>query len=201
MPVLSSRECERHYWSTLETPSTTTGTRYLCTEEELYELLHAHEMADRFRNKRDKFVSLGKATWDLEHFLQRHPSDRQRAALKRLRAAARDPTWTTDVFIKAFHDLDLVFFDSTMKGRVRLLWKGSDEGLTTSLGNQHYKMLGCTRIMLQHPVIIVEIVLNAQSLFFGMLPTCDIRAQIWRTLLHEMVVSAFLVLSFSIPML
>ena len=59
------------------------------------------------------------------------------SSLQRLARVIKHPPspWGPDLVIKAFHDIDTVFFNGKLQGRVRIRWvrhvdKGSDEGET-----------------------------------------------------------------------
>ena len=199
MVKLSHEECEKHYWATKIPPSIHTGTKYKCTEQELEELRYAHTSRLYQQLKPFKLLSREQAVCALEDVLRCRIFEEQLSALKRLRKAVQNPHWTTDIFAKAFNDLDMALFNSKMKGRVRLVWRGSKENLSDLMGQDKYERVwGQCQIIIHEPVIITQIALNAYKMFMSeddfidCIPATwymDQYRQIWRTLLHEMIVS------------
>ena len=94
------------------------GTPYQVTEKDLEDL-------DGFpHNHSGHFVSEMQATRDIHdhNVAERKASPNEIAAIARVRAALSVDDWHPDVAIKAFHDLDLIFFDGHLRGNVCVCW-------------------------------------------------------------------------------
>ena len=94
------------------------GTPYLVTEEDIEDL----EVFPQ--NHSGHFVSEMQATQDIYYHngVNRKSSPNENAAIARVRAALSIDDWHPDVAIKAFHDLDLIFFDGHLRGNVCACW-------------------------------------------------------------------------------
>ena len=94
------------------------GTPYQVTEEDLEDL-------EGFpQSHSGHFVSEMHATRDIyyHNVVKRKSSPNENAAIARVRAALSIDVWHPDVAIKAFHDLDLIFFDGHLRGNVCVCW-------------------------------------------------------------------------------
>lgn len=90
-----------------------------------------------------------------------------RAAILRLRAGLEIQDWKPDLVIKAFHDLDTVFFNGKLRGHVTIQWQTASwwteyhhvhgqhrraYGLTQYLGHQRAAIqLNAFEILLNTP--------------------------------------------------
>ena len=168
-----------------------TGTNYPCTKEELNATggVYRHT-AMKALYKRDKtkwfphenkgpFVEVRTAArkaFDHNH-PTRIPSAAEDEAMSRLMTAfgkaGREP-WEPDLAIKAFCDLDKVFFCGRLKGNVCLTWDGD-----SACGNDCW---GLTRYLQEGKCVIL---LNADHIFFHSRDGLGF-VQMFSTLLHEM---------------
>ena len=87
--------------------------------------------------------------------------------------------WSPDLLIKAFCDLDLVFFGGHLRGHCHVQWK--PERWFPGPQWRHTINYGCT-IPLQEGKAMIA--LNADGIFGD--PSVDAFRGSWRTLLHEM---------------
>ena len=186
-----NRKDEEHYWATRKAPRVDSGTPYQVTQDELDELRYAHER--EYRQKHDRHsqsMNISEATSHLENTLACALSEDEKVVAARIKTAFDNPAWTVDLITKAFNDIDLVCFDRRLKGRTRIAWNGSVKGLTKTMGRNYPGTLGITDVNSWRSVLVPEITLNAYTLF--MLPTrYSKRREVWSTLMHEMIVSAF----------
>ena len=94
------------------------GTIYQVTEKDIEDL-------EGFpQHHSGHFVSEMQATRDIHYHngVNRKSSSAENAAIARVRAALSIDDWHPDVAIKAFHDLDLIFFDGHLRGNVCVCW-------------------------------------------------------------------------------
>lgn len=118
------------------------------------------------------------ATSRLLEFLDKpiKPGTREHKALHRIADGLELTLWGPDLIIKAFDDLDIVFFNGTLATRTQISWQTDREiGYPPAFGVTHSLGYGRCHIML-----------NATGIF---LRPPNPRAQMWQTMLHEMVVS------------
>ena len=168
-----------------------TGTNYPCTKGELNASggVNRHT-AMNARNKKDKtkwfprknkgpFVearTAAREVFDHNH-PRRIPSAAEDEAMSRLMTAfgnaGREP-WGPDLAIKAFCDLDKVFFCGRLKGHVCLTWERDNAFDKNCWGSTHYVHKGKCVILL-----------NADQIFFRRLDGSGF-VQMFSTLLHEM---------------
>ena len=109
--------------------------------------------------------------------LSRAPSNAERRALIRLDAALDDAHgdhWGPDLIIKAFCDLDTVFFNGRLRGHVSVAWKAASEMSSTLYGGTNFLSQGKCQIGLNTEGIILD--LSSSKAF----------KQMWSTMLHEM---------------
>lgn len=97
-------------------------------------------------------------------------------ALRRLQLARKEKTFSPHLIIKAACDIDIAFFGSQLWGNTIIRWEYVPEypRLTTLYGHTQ-----------RHPGGRAVITLNAAIMFKAEDP-CE---EMWRTMLHEMVVS------------
>lgn len=109
--------------------------------------------------------------------LNRAPSNAECRALSRLDAALDDAHgnhWGPDLIIKAFCDLDTVFFNGRLRGHVCIAWRAASEMGSTLYGGTNYLSQGKCQIGLNAEGIILD--LSSSKAF----------KQMWSTMLHEM---------------
>ena len=109
--------------------------------------------------------------------LSRAPSNAERRALSRLDAAldnAHGEHWGPDLIIKAFCDLDTVFFSGLLRGHVSIAWRPASEMVQSLYGATIYLSHGKCQIGLNAEGIILN---QSSSTAFK---------QMWSTMLHEM---------------
>ena len=175
-----------------------TGTGYQCTQKDLdacggqsrrasRKTNHAQLIAMWFpRPNRGKLVSTRRATLDIvEHnALERIPPAVEESAIDRLLTMfdnARQGSWSPDVAIKAFCDLDTVFFRGRLRGHVCVTW-ATQEAFYQMPGSHcfgHTVSLGQGKALIQ---------LNAHDLLLeGAYNGGRPISQTFATLLHEMM--------------
>lgn len=186
-PSVSLRR--KMYYEALKPFSTRNGTKYSCSQNDIDFHRHSHftlrgctgDMTDNtltteliLQNQTDKAVQ---------------PAER--GAIGRLQRIFEDikhsGTYGPDLAIKAFNDLDLVFFGGYLRGRVRVRWStcstDSDLQNRTVPRDSHSCPYGFARKgrFLQRGE--VHIVLNAGLIFFMEYSPLELMVS---TLLHEM---------------
>ena len=168
-----------------------TGTKYPCTKEELnasggvnrHTALNARYKKDRTKwfpcENKGPFVearTAAREVFDHNH-PTRIPSVPEDEAMSRLMTAfgkaGREP-WGPDLAIKAFCDLDKVFFCGRLRGHVCLTWDAESVCGKHCWGVTHYLQKGKCVILL-----------NADHIFFKS-PDGLGFVQMFSTLLHEM---------------
>ncbi|KAI4212133.1 MAG: hypothetical protein LQ351_005163 [Letrouitia transgressa] len=179
-----SEDKKRLYGLALAPVSTHTGYPYPCRQEDL----------DSYSLKKKKLTRFGDflkdvafywpsntddAVREIEAFLdpERPPSAEEQSAVDRLCQVLclENGEWTPDVPIKAFRDLDTVFFQRRLCGNVKVGWVSGEEMPPGTIGTTAYKFNGHSKIMLDADHYIFE--------------SEHPWRKMWRTLLHEMVVS------------
>ena len=169
-----------------------TGTDYPCTQEELNasgganrrmglsKTIHKREL---FKNLNEgPFVSARKAVREVfdHNRPQRTPSAEENDAIVRLSNAiqrAAHERWGPDLVIKAFCDLDRVFFRARLRGHVCLTWKPNESFRGVSFAE--------TTAVSRHGKGKCVIHLNAMGVFLQ--PECEsVFEEMFATLLHEM---------------
>ena len=158
--------------------SASLGTPYPCSQYNLNECAY---------NSNDCPHSLQfpeQAATELEWFLDPNSliDSTVRAAILRLRAGLEIQDWKPDLVIKAFHDLDTVFFNGKLRGHVTIQWQTASWWTEYNHG-QYCRAYGLTRY-LGHQRAAIQ--LNA---FAILLNTPDPKVWMWKAVLHEMVVS------------
>ena len=151
------------------------GTPYDCSQADIDAF---HTFARTVRST--KFLPAEESIQMLTSFLTQQNSTADICdALARLRLAAWDPNWGPDVIIKALCDIDIAFFNSRLRGHVKVYWCNSS--------NEHIR-----RRLPQVPRGLMSpgeregqctVFLNADTIFAKRNP-CK---QMWRTTLHELV--------------
>ncbi|MCJ1267876.1 hypothetical protein MMC22_007762 [Lobaria immixta] len=165
-------------WCFTERISATRGTPYPCNQHDLDRCDFGSDRPPHSLQTQDH------ATTYLEHFLDPNApiSSTVQAAMVRLQAALRIHDWKPDLIIKAFNDLDIVFFDGKLRGRTTIHWRRGSwwAELERSRGRPH-KSFAVTR-SLHHRRAAIE--LNAWGMFMN---TADAKVAMWKITLHEMV--------------
>lgn len=169
-------------WCSSEYPSAVRGTPYPCDQFELDECAHVPKGSPHsVRSPKD-------ATLDLERFLDPSASmgSTVHAAIARLRTGLKIDNWNPDIVLKAFYDLDIVFFNSKLRGQTTVTWRcvpwwnercGHRDDYRAVQGQAEYLGQGKAAIYL-----------NAWAVFLD--PSIpDPKLLMWQVLLHEMVVS------------
>ena len=103
MPTKSGKELYREAFLKVKADR---GTPYDVSQEEL-------DAMSTFSDRNfGPFVSQTQATKEVvdHNKPSRKPSSAELAAIQRLRSALKDSLWSPDIVIKAFHDLDMIFF-------------------------------------------------------------------------------------------
>ena len=90
------------------------GTPYPCTQEDL----DSYRRFSRGHRQHFKPVSSKTAVRQLLGFLNSEPSSEVRSALRRLKKGIDMRNKAPDIVIKAFRDLDIVFFNGALSGNV-----------------------------------------------------------------------------------
>ncbi|KAI4232501.1 MAG: hypothetical protein LQ349_004977 [Xanthoria aureola] len=150
------------------------GSQYPCLEEKLlsYQRLP--------KPNHPTLLSEEVATWNLVEFLNQPilPGSKEDAAIHRLANGMRLWEWGPDLVIKAFDDLDIVFFRGVLATRTQIEWRSDEEIMGRRTGE---KVLGLC-IRLGHGR--ARIVLNATRI---LLHSAHVSWCMWATVLHEMV--------------
>lgn len=171
--------------------SVDTGTNYPCTKGELnasggvnrHTAMSAHYKKDKTkwfpRKNKGPFVEVRTAAREVfdHNHPERIPSVGEDEAMSRLMTAfrnARLETWGPDLAIKAFCDLDKVFFCGRLKGHVCLTWEAESAFDSPCWGSTHYLEKGKCVILLY-----------ADPIFFNSRDRVGF-VQMFSTLLHEM---------------
>lgn len=167
-------------WCLTERPMVGQGTPYGCHEVNL-------ENCASVYNKRPHAPrSIESATTELERFL--NPSvaidGPELMAILHLRDGIRIQDWKPDLIVKAFRDLHIAFFDSTLQCHTSFNWRCAEWWNESQRSHTAYRgPLGMTQILGRGKAAIE---LNA----WGILLNCeDAKLEMWRVTLHEMAVS------------
>ena len=172
---LSREDIKQLYNQALCSTKAPSGTPYDCTQADIDAF---HRFARTVRSP--TFLPAEESIQTLTSFLtQQHPTPDICNALARLRLAAWDPNWGPDVIIKALCDIDKAFFNSRLRGNVKVYWcnssnetiRGHFPRVPRGLMSPGERKGQCT------------VILNADTIFAKQNP-CK---QMWRTTLHELV--------------
>lgn len=167
-------------WCSSEYPSAVRGTPYPCEQGDLDECAHVPK-GSPYSARLPKDVTL-----DLESFLDPYTSfdPTVQAAIVRLRTGLKINDWKPDIVLKAFYDLDIVFFNGKLRGQTTVTWRcvpwwneryGHRDGYRVAQGQAEYLGHGKAAIYL-----------NAWGVFLD--PSIlDPKVLMWQVLLHEMV--------------
>lgn len=169
----SSQRRELYLMATRRRVDVNRGTPYPCTQADL-------DSCARLASRNNaQYITPNLATNELVRWLDHDPDAVAVAALHRLRKGLKIIPWNPDIIIKAFRDLDAAFFKCTLIGNTELAWVGKTARLL------RFGFMSCwgTTIKIGHARCRIE--LNAYKILLETNPY----QQMWRTLLHEMVVS------------
>lgn len=119
---------------------------------------------------------------------QKELSPEERTAIGRLRDSSKIKDWGPDLIIKAFQDLDTVFYKGCLVGNCLLRWRDL-EGCDQKSRSGECSWYGITKPAGPKKNRQCEIILSAQHIIFG----CrDPYIQMWRTMLVSGVPSSAL---------
>lgn len=152
------------------------GTRYSCTQSDIDAATHFHG------HHSGHYVSANRADDEIAQHndLRRVPGRSEDAAIHRLLDGLRGcerRRWGPDLVIKAFLDLDRIFFCGRLRGNVRVIWKR----------NMHRPGVAgyCTRNGASSSSGRCEIWLNADVILLAT-PRPTPFLEMFATILHEM---------------
>lgn len=119
IPFIPRQELFR---AAFENVYTDRGTRYSCTTSDIYAATHFHG------HHSGHYISANRADREIveRNSLSRVPGRSESAAIRRLVDAIRGCErhwWGPDLVIKAFLDLDKIFFCGRLRGLVRVVWR------------------------------------------------------------------------------
>ncbi|MCJ1271916.1 hypothetical protein MMC22_011821 [Lobaria immixta] len=169
---------DQYEWCLSERISASRGTPYPCDQYDLDECTFGSDRPPRSQHSRTS------ATANLENFLR--PGARidsvVHAAVARLRAGLRIHDWKPDLLIKAFNDLDIVFFGGKLRGHTTIRWHRASRWIQQPRPPQgrHHPLVR-TKYLSPRKAAIQ---LNAWGIF---LDTPNIKEAMWKVTLHEMV--------------
>ena len=156
-----------------------------CSAQQLNGQSRAVELSGQvFGNHAFLAISLDQAAADLIAFLEVPPNTRQQLIIDDLLDAFGYTHWQPDIVIKAFGDLDEIYFNGALRRRVQIEWC-CDPSRFVSRSSHFPYAYGMT--FLEHTVVpTATIVLNAQVLFKESFYESR-RRRVWGTMLHEMI--------------
>ena len=160
------------------------GSVYPCNQGQL----DFHRQGRFWRKNRGPFVSLSMATEEVmvQNDERRRPSMAEIDAISRLGNVVRDRTYRChpDLVIKAFNDLDTVFFGGRLRSNVLVFWANSMEcaELEPYVGGIFY---GCTMSRTPEEKGQACIFLNARVMFLEYPEHESPVRAMFCTLLHE----------------
>ncbi len=108
------------YYATFLDVRVNRGTLYNVSQQEL------DALSNLTTQNNGPFISQSQATKEVidHNRLDRKLSSTELAAIQRLREAIEDHRpWTPDIVIKAFHDLDTIFFLGRLRNNVKIQWQ------------------------------------------------------------------------------
>ncbi|KAI9724104.1 MAG: hypothetical protein M1812_000823 [Candelaria pacifica] len=146
------------------------GTPYPVTQEEIDVLQDRRKsyVRPRFHMSKHKAEDLLVDA----HARGVHLDKDQVAAMDRLQALGKLNRWGSDIAIKAFNDLDKIFFMGVLRGNVYVRW--SDKSERGDWGGQTHSHCIGRRIMIQLSTKVLKNKLASLR-------------DVWSTLLHEMI--------------
>ena len=172
---LSNAEIKHRYNRATYPVKAAGGTPYGCTQADIDTFCKAP------RNVRStRFLPAEVSIQILTSFLsQQTPTPDVCDARARLRLAAWNPDWGPDIIIKALRDIDIAFFNSRLRGNVKVHWCNSSEEIM----RKHLPRIPLGLSISGEREGQSTVFLNADLIFAKRNP-CK---QMWRTTLHELV--------------
>lgn len=170
--VIHPRPPPDHYAAAFEPIRPDTGTYYPCSQRDIEDTIHFT------RDHNGHYVSTRRAVHEIvsQNDLTRRPSDLEYAAIRRLRNAIdwcfRHRTWGPDLVIKAFKDLDTIFFCGRLAGIVKVKWVRHHPDFTGLCRRESSRSTRC------------KISLSADAILGSRERTPF--NEMWATILHEM---------------
>lgn len=159
------------------------GSVYPCNQGQL----DFHHQGRFWRKNRGPFVSLSMATEEVmvHNDEKRRPSMAEIDAISKLGNAVRDRTYRChpDLVIKAFNDLDTVFFGGRLRSNVLVSWANSMECAELEREAGHF--YGCTLSRTHEENGQACIFLNARRMFLENVDDESPLRAMFCTLLHE----------------
>lgn len=157
-----------------------------CNAQQLNEQSRAVELSGQvFGHQTFHAISLDKAAADLIAFLKVPSNTRQQLIIDDLLDAFGCTNWQPDIVIKAFGDLDKIYFNGALRRRVQIEWC-CDPSRFVSRSSLFPYAYGMTFLEEYTVVPTARIVLNARVLFKA--PFYESRRRkVWGTVLHEMI--------------
>ena len=156
-------------------------TPYQCTQEDI------DCYTKRFVQKEIYSTDIGEATQEITSFLSPNtePPLKVQQALKRLKDIKNLCYWGPDLIIKIAHDLDTALFGGKLRKRITISWVERDFlNPDLSLEGRRERVGRCSTSPRQGTC---DVFLNKDAIF----DWHDPRHQMFKTLIHEMVVSDF----------
>lgn len=167
------------YCSLIDPISPFRGTPYTCRQPDLADCDYLPYEADHPLHPRTQ------ATDDLEHFLDpdAYISSKVEQAIDRLRGSLSIHGRKPGIVIKAFYDLNIVFFSGKLRDLNTISWHSPTWWNLHTRSQNGYSFLGLTQ-NLDHRT--AAIYLNSWT---NPLNTPDAEKAMWSVVVHEMVVS------------
>lgn len=160
------------------------GSCYPCSQSEL----DFHRRGRFSRKNSGPFVSILEATEEVmvQNDERRRPSFAEDDAISNLANVVHDRTYRyhPDIVIKAFDDLDTVFFGGRLRGNVLVSWANSAEcaEIEREIGEFFF---GCTQCSYPEEKGQARILLNARAMFLENFEDENPLRAMFCTLLHE----------------
>ena len=181
--------CDEMFAATKAPPNVNTGFQYPgCTQEELQSLRNPRKNERFFAHEYFRPIPIHIATAELEEWLSAPRTAVAQRAINNLQVLRDVKNFWPDAPIKAFHDFDRAYFNSTLSGKVELRWLGS----ANALRDFRFKALGVTSPLHGTIVPMAKMIINAQLIFLVQHAPSKAYESIG-TLLHEMIHAYFYV--------
>ena len=159
------------------------GSFYPCSQSEL----DFHHRGRFSRKNKGPFVGLLEATEEVmvQNDERRRPSITEIDAISNLANVVGDRTYRyhPDLVIKAFNDLDTVFFGGRLHGNVLVSWANSMD--CAEIERETGKFFGCTESRFPEEKGQARILLNARGIFLNNVEDENPLRAMFCTLLHE----------------
>lgn len=182
-PITPAEHREYLYQSSSDKFYAEYGSLYLCSQNEL----DFHRRGQFSRKNKGPFVSLVKATEEVmvQNDERRRPPIAEIDAISNLAKVVRDHTYRyhPDLVIKAFNDLDTIFFGGRLHGNVLVSWANSIE--CAEIAREVGFFYGCTHSRSPEEKGQARIQLNARAMFLENDEDENPLLAMFCTLLHE----------------